>query len=240
MTSSTYVALSAQIGLERRLNTIAHNVANMNTAGFRAEEVKFEAVMTRAGIGEVAFSSAGESFISRRAGLVNHTGNPLDVAIDGDAWFAFATPGGAAYTRDGRLHLTANGELKTSAGYDVLDPGGTAILLDPAGGEVSIAADGTISQGGRAVSALGLFLIPETTALGRFENSGVVPNGPVQPVEDLTANSVRQGYVEGANVNPIMEITKLVMLSRAFESAASAVEQSEGTQQAALRTLGPA
>lgn len=239
MASSTYVAISAQMALERRLNSVANNVANMNTPGFRAEEVKFHSILARTGTEEVAFASPGETFITRSSGQVSHTGNPLDVAIEGDAWFGISTPQGTVYTRDGRFHVGEGGDLLSSAGYPVLDPGEAGIALDPAGGEVTIAGDGTISQGGQQVGAIGLFLIPAASTLGRYENSGVISSEPAQTVEDMTANSVRQGYVEGANVNPMIEMTKLVMLSRAFQSAASAIEQSEATQQQALRTLGP-
>ncbi|MDQ0326287.1 flagellar basal-body rod protein FlgF [Rhodopseudomonas julia] len=239
MPTSTYVALSAQVALDRRLTTIANNVANMNTAGFRAEEVKFDAVMTRTGPEKVAFSSPGDTYISRSPGAVSYTGNPLDVAVQGESWLALSTPDGTVYTRDGRLQMTATGELLSTAGYPVLDPGEAGILLDPRGGEVSIAADGTISQGGNQVGAIGLFSIPETAKLSRYENSGVVPSEAAQPVEDMTVNGLRQGYVEGANVNPISEISKLIMLQRAFDSAASAVEKSESTQQEAIRSLGP-
>lgn len=240
MPSSVYVALSAQVALDRRLTTIANNVANMNTPGFRAEEVKFETMMSRTGGENVAFSSSGESYITRGLGPVSHTGNPLDVAVDGDGWLALSTSAGTVYTRDGRMHMTESGELLSSAGYPILDPGGSSIILDPTAGEVSIAADGTISQGSRQVSAIGLFMLPKDAELSRYENSGVISNMPGEPVEDLTTNGVRQGFVEGANVNPVMEITKLVMLSRAFESAASAVAEGEETQQQAIRSLGPA
>ncbi len=240
MSSSLYVSLSAQVALERRLNTVAHNVANMNTAGFRAEEVKFETLLSRAAEEDVAFVSDGDTWVTRRAGPVTYTGNPLDVAVDGKGWLAIATPAGPAYTRDGRLNMTEAGELRSAAGYPILDPGGSAILLDPAGGEIHIGSDGMITQGKVQVGALGLFLIPPTSHLSRFENSGVVPSEPAVPVEDLTASGVRQGYVEGSNVNPIMEMTKLIMLSRAFESAASAVKESETAMDEAIRTLGPA
>lgn len=240
MPSSVYVALSAQVALERRLNTIANNVANMNTPGFRAEEVKFETLLARAGGDDVAYASEGDTFVSRRAGPVNYTGNPLDVAIDGEAWFGLSTPDGTVYTRDGRLQINEAGELKSAAGYPVVDPGGSAIVLDPAGGEVVIGSDGSIAQGGRQVGALGLFTLPTESELTRFENSGVMSSEPGQQVEDLAGNGVRQGYLEGANVNPILEIAKLVTLSRAFENAASAVAQGESTQQQAIRELGPA
>src|SRR5882762_6100362 len=148
MQSGLYVALSAQVALRKRLDTIANNVANMNTAGFRADEVKFQALVDRAGNDRVAFASTGSDYISRRSGGLTRTDNPLDVAIQGDAWFAIKTPGGNAYTRDGRLRLLETGTLQNVDGHPVLDAGGTPIVLDPAAGAPSISSDGMITQNG--------------------------------------------------------------------------------------------
>jgi flagellar basal-body rod protein FlgF len=239
MQSALYVALSAQVALERRLNTVANNVANLNTGGYRAEEVKFETVLSQAGSGPVAFASMGDSFISRKAGPVNRTDSPLDVAIQGDAWFAMNTPSGTVYTRDGRLNMTEAGELRTVDGHPVLDTGGAPIVLDPQGGPPSIGRDGTISQANNQVGALGLFRINEKSQLTRFGNSGVIPSEPAAAVQDFTNIGVQQGYSEGANVNPILEMTKMIMISRTFESAASTVAETESTLMSAIRTLGP-
>lgn len=87
MQSGTYIALSGQLALQRRLETIASNVANVGTPGFRAEQVKFEALISRIAIEPVAFSSTGTITISRRPGELVQTGNPLDVAVEGEGWF---------------------------------------------------------------------------------------------------------------------------------------------------------
>ena len=154
MQSGLYVALSGQVALERRLQTIATNVANMNTAGYRADGVSFEALMAKAGGSTVAFADKGTDFISRRMGGVSKTENPLDVAVQGDAWLAIKTPGGIAYTRDGRMTVNESGELTTLNGYSVLDAGGAGILVDPSAGPPDIARDGMISQKGSQVGAL--------------------------------------------------------------------------------------
>jgi len=239
MQSALYVALSAQVALERRLNTVAQNVANLNTGGYRAEEVKFETLLSEAGAGQVAFASSGESFISRRTGAITKTDNPLDVAIQGDAWLAIGTPSGTVYTRDGRLKMTEAGDLQTVDGYSVLDMGGAPIALDPAAGTPTIGRDGTITQGDNQVGALGLFRIAPDSRLTRFGNSGVVSSRPGAPVQDLTATGVQQGYTEGANVNPVMELTRMITISRTFESAASTISQTESSLMEAIRGLGP-
>lgn len=234
-----YVGLSAQIALERRLESIAQNVANFATAGYRAEGVKFDSVLSKTfGQDPVAYASSGDSYISRQGGPLNQTGNPLDVAVEGDAWLAVQTPNGVAYSRDGRMQILETGELVTQTGHAVLDAGRAPILLDPVGGLPQIARDGMITQDGVEIGAIGLFAIDEQTPLTRVPDGGVVPQGPAEPLLDFTANGVVQGFVEGANVNPVLELTKMIMVSRAFESASSAVEQADAARREAIKTLG--
>lgn len=239
MQSALYVALSAQVAMEKRLNTIANNVANMNTGGFRADEVKFEEVLSLAAKESVSFASSGQNFISRRAGPVMKTDNPLDVAIQGEAWFAFNAPSGTAYTRDGRFRMNENGDLLTVEGYSVLDAGGAPITLDPAGGPPNIGRDGAVTQGSTQVGAIGLFTLRADSRLSRFGNSGVIPSTPGEVVQDFTSTGIQQGYNEGANVNPVLEMTKMIAVQRSFDSAATTIQESESTFMDAIRTLGP-
>jgi flagellar basal-body rod protein FlgF len=106
--------LSAQVALDKRLTTIARNVANMNTVGYRADHVSFESLVSRRTDRPVAFTSTGNTFISREVGALIKTDNPLDVAVQGDAWLAIQTPAGTAYTRDGRMRMTENGDWSLS------------------------------------------------------------------------------------------------------------------------------
>jgi flagellar basal-body rod protein FlgF len=238
MQSSLYVALSSQIAVQKRLETIASNVANMNTVGYRADGVSFEAEIARAGDGSVAFVSPGQSYVARAAGPLNRTGNPLDVAVQGDGWLGMMTPNGPAYTRDGRMQITATGGLQTLNGYPVLDAGGAPILIDPNAGAPTIAADGMITQNGHQVGAIGLFSIDPTAKLTRTDNSGVVPSTAAAPILDFTQNGIVQGSVEGSNVNPILEMTKLISVSRAFDDISTEMSQTESSMQDAIKTLG--
>lgn len=238
MQPSIYVGLSSQLVLEKRMETLARNVANMNTTGFRSEEVKFSTFLSKKGTDGVNFASQGETFISRNHGGVEKTGNPLDVAVEGEGWFGISTPAGTVYTRDGRLKMSAQGELRTVADHAVLDAGGAPMQLDPEGGPPVIARDGMIWQGTQQVGAIGLFAIDPAAKLERHDNSGVIPDRPATPILDFVTNGVRQGYVEGSNVNPIREMTKLIMVTRAFESAANAIDKGEKAVDGAIRTLG--
>ena len=238
MSVSLDVALSAQMALMKRMETIAHNVANANTAGFRAEEVSFSSLISNNTLTPTAFSSEGDSHIMRDSGALKLTGNPLDVAVSGDAWFGISTPGGTVYTRDGRFKISPTGALQTLNGHSVLDVGGAPIQLDASAGEPRIAADGMITQGNRQAGALGLFQIAPEAELKRYENSGVIPNRAAQPLLDFTSVRVQQGYVEGSNVNPVLQMTKLIAVSRSFEAVSNAIRDSERRMDNAIRTLG--
>lgn len=239
MQNGLYVALSSQIALEKRLTTAAQNVANMATAGYRAEETKFTALMAQATKGAVAFAGTGDTYISRASGPITKTDAPLDVAVQGDAWLSLGGPGGPVYTRDGRLTMDATGRLTDISGRPVLDPGGGPLLLDPQQGPPTIGRDGTIHQGINQVGSIGLFSFDPKAAIRRAGPNAVTPSLPARPVQDFTRVGLTQGHLEGSNVNPILEMTKLITIQRAFESAASLTQQSESALQDAIKTLGP-
>jgi flagellar basal-body rod protein FlgF len=240
MQNGLYVALSAQVALERRLETIASNVANMNTPGYRADGVSFEVQVAKAGDNRLSYVSPGSGFISRRSGALISTGNPFDVAVQGDGFFAINGPAGVIYTRDGRMRLSDTGALETLEGHPVLDVGGAPIQLDAGGAPPTIAADGMVNQNGRQVAAIGLFALDESAKLTRAGNSGFTSDKPAQPVLDFTQNGVVQGTIESANVNPLQEMTKLIAVTRAFDGVTNEVSQTENSVTDAIKTLGGA
>jgi flagellar basal-body rod protein FlgF len=240
MQSGMNVNLSGQIALDRRLATIANNVANAGTVGYRSEELKFDTVLSMVGATPTAYSTAGESFISERSGGMNKTGNPLDVAVQGKGWLAIQTPAGIAYTRDGRMQLLESGELLTLNGYPVLDAGSAPILLDPAAGTPKIARDGMITQNGRKFGAIGLFAIEPAKGFTRFENSAIIPANAGSPVVSFASDGIVQGFVEESNVNPVTEMTDLIMVTRAFDGLQTSIEESSSSLKRAIQVLGGA
>jgi flagellar basal-body rod protein FlgF len=166
------------------------------------------------------------------------TDNVFDVAVQGNAWLGIQTPAGPVYTRDGRLRVTETGELQTLNGYPVLDAGGSPLRLEPNGGPPTISRDGTVTQSNRQVGAIGLFTLDEKATLRRFENSGVIPDRPATPALDFATSGMQQGFVERSNVNPVMEMTKLIMVQHAFDAITATLKDSESAQQEAIRSLG--
>jgi flagellar basal-body rod protein FlgF len=238
MQSGLYVTLSGQVALERRLATIATNIASQSVVGFRAEEVNFKTILSQADQHPIAFAAQGDTYISRAQGETTKTENPLDIAVQGEGWLALRTPSGIVYTRDGRLRMQASGELQSLAGFPVLDAGNAPIQLDPDAGPPTIAKDGMITQAGQQIGAIGLFSLDAQSKLTRYDNSSVTTDRRANPVLDFTNNGIAQGYVEGANVNPVLELTKLIALTRSFESVSSALEGSENSLKDAIKTLG--
>ena len=238
MRGNLYVAMSGQVALEKRLETIASNISNVNTAGYRAQGVAFSSVLSKVQERPSAFVTTGVDFVSRAKGAATRTDNPLDIAIQGEGFFAVRTPAGVAYTRDGRLQMSASGELQSVNGYPVLDAGQATILIDPNDGTPAISADGMITQQGKQVGAVGLFALAPDAKLTRYDNSALIPDKPATAVLDFSTNGVMQGFAEGSNVNPVLEITRMIEVQRAFDSLAGITQASEQSSQDAVKTLG--
>ena len=136
------------------------------------------------------------------------------------------------------MKMAPTGELRTLTGNSVLDVGGSALLLDPDAGTPTIAADGMITQGGRQVGAIGLFSIDPQATLTRASNSAVIPDQAASPVLDFSGNGVLQGFVEGSNVNPVLELSKLIAIQHALDGMTQANQASEASLGDAIKTLG--
>ena len=238
MINGSYAAVSAQLALQRRLDTIANNVANASTSGFRAEQVRFATVQSSKAEPATAFASTGQTYLSTTPGEIVRTDNPFDVAVDGGAWIAVETTSGRAYTRDGRLQIAPTGELRTLTGHSVLDPGGSPLLLNPADGAPVIGRDGSIIQAKRQVGAIGLFEFAPSAHFTRGADVTVVTDAHPIPLIDTSTVGLRQGFQERSNVNPITEMSKLILDQRLFEAVTTALGDIEQTRLGALRTLG--
>lgn len=238
MQDGLYVALSAQMALQKRLDTIADNVANAATVGFRATAVSFEDVMSGLGQNSVDFASTGATYIPDTPGSLRETGNPFDFAVEGDAWFGIQTPAGLVVTKDGRFTMRNTGELVTLEGYPVLDAGGAPLLLDPQAGPPKVGSNGMIHQGGKLMGAIGLYNFTPSESYTRYGNSGLIPATPPQPVVDRPDIGVAQGFLEESNVNPLLEMTHLIQVQRVFEQVTALMGGSDSSMKEAIKTLG--
>jgi flagellar basal-body rod protein FlgF len=238
MDVGSYVGLSGQQALARRLDTIANNIANARTVGFRREAVSFSTVVSDTKPFATAFAHEGGSYADLAGGGLSKTGNPLDVAIQGAAFLAISTPQGVAYTRDGRMQILPAGDLVSVNGHPILDVSGSPLTADPGGGDVVIGRDGTILQSGRAIGAIGLFAVDLGKGYQRYENSAFLPASQPEPVTDFTLNGVIQGFTEESNVNPVLEMTRLIDVQRAFEAVSASLEQRDSALRETIQALG--
>lgn len=237
MQTSAYAAISGQVALEQRLAVLAHNVANAGTAGFRAEGISFDSVVTTVSDIPSVFALQSGSHAVETAGALMRTGNPLDVAIQGRGFIALQTTEGIVYTRDGRMQVTPTGDLVSLNGHPVLDVSGAPLVVDP-GVPIDISRDGMITQNQQQLGALGLFHLDLSKPYQRDSNAGLRPSARAEPVVTFATDGVVQGFSESSNVNPVLEMTNLIAITRAFEAVASALEQNDASLKNAVQALG--
>ena len=242
MDNALYVGLSRQILLRREMDIIANNIANMDTTGFKVESLMqktdpAEPAVTLGGPRPVKFVAAAGVARDFSQGTLNSTGAPLDMAIKGQGFFQIQTSAGPRFTRDGRFTTDPTGRLVTQAGAAVLDAGGGEILIDGEKGQVAIGADGVMSQGSEQVGKVGIYAFTNAGALEKtgdnlYRNTS---NLQAQPAAEAR---VRQGMLEGSNVKSILEITRMVEVSRAYEQTARMMDSEAELSRRAVERMG--
>jgi flagellar basal-body rod protein FlgF/flagellar basal-body rod protein FlgG len=221
MDSGLYAACAALMARTDALDTIANNLANSNTGGFRGRHTTFNSVL--AGFGQTLNSQLnvdtnhygilGGSHLDMQPGALEPTGNPLDLGIDGNGFFAVQTANGVGYTRNGALQISAKGQLVTATGDAVL--GTTGAITIPTGANVTISADGTISANGAIAGKLKL--VEFAPSADPQSMGGANYSVPASQVVASTNSQVRQGMLEGSNVNPVSSVVELIDAQRAAE-----------------------
>ncbi|MBG1233206.1 flagellar hook-basal body complex protein [Aestuariivirga litoralis] len=241
MDTSTYVALSGQLSLERRMATLAQNIANANTSGYRAEVLDFKAVSSATGPSITKFALPGGSHIDRSVGGLTMTKNPLDIAVKGDGFFGYQDANGnVTYSRDGRLTLASDGRLINGNGDALVDAQGSAVALDPNHPDIAIGPDGSIMQAGVKKAQVALYDVDFSGGFQRAQGAAFTPTKPAAVLTDFNTNGVIQGYVEDSNVNAATAMTSLIQITRAFEAISSLSEKASDVQKSAIETLGSA
>ena len=241
MDNALRIGLSRQMALQTRMNVIANNLANINTAGFKRDTVHMEEFrMPIAQMTELRGQDKALSYVHDRAvlnnmsaGAMKQSGNELDVAINGKGWFAVNTPDGERYTRNGEFKLNNAGTLVTNDGYPVLGTGGQ-ISFGPNETQINIARDGTISSSEGVKGQLRVVSFNEEQNLNKEGfNLFKTEDQPV-PVEQP---NVMQGIVEGSNVKPVLELTTMIETTRAYVNQAQLLKKSEELKTEAMNKL---
>lgn len=230
MENTAFVALSRQSTLQRQMEVIANNIANMNTSGFKGEKMLFREHLVTSRGGEqilgdkLHYVSDVATVRDMSEGPLQATGNPLDVAIRGKGMLAVETPEGERYTRNGSLQLDAEGNLVTQQGFKVLDDGGKPIQTGPADTKFSIGRDGTISSENARLGKLKVVEFDNPNALQMIAGGLYFADQPAKAAE---APEVVQGMVEGSNVEPIIEMTRMLEMNRAYVGVKQMIDQED-------------
>lgn len=235
MEAAGYVTLSRQSGLMREMRIIANNIANSATSGYRQEGLIFsEYVKAGQNQSSLSMSQARINNTSLQQGALTQTGGSFDFAIEGDGFFLIETPAGERLTRAGAFSPNADGDLVTMDGYRVLDAGGAPVFVPPDVAGISVAADGTLSAEGRLLGQIGL--VQPTDPLGLVREDGVRfrADAGIEPAENAT---ILQGFVEGSNVNPILQVSRMIEVQRAYEMGQSFLETEDQRIRNAVKTL---
>lgn len=242
MDNSNLLALQAQRVLQRRMDVAANNLANLATTGFKADALVLETVddteaHADADPADIRFVRDVGLMRDMRQGEIAMTGNPLDVAIEGSGFFMVQGPSGPLYTRDGAFTMTGAGQLVTTDGRPVLNSGGSPIVFDPQGESPSIGRDGAINIAGAEVGRIGVAAFTAPHALQKVGDNLWSAQGQTQTTFE---GVVVQGALEGSNVRPVIELTRLIEISRAYQSAAKIVSGADELRQRAIERLGRA
>jgi flagellar basal-body rod protein FlgF len=237
------VAASRLVAQQRVMDVLADNIANASTVGFRAERVQFSDWLLRQRAAEaprgdrsVAFTQDRATWREQRTGTMTHTGNPFDLGITGDGYFTVRTPRGPRLTRDGRFGLLPDGTLANGAGQSVLDTNGRPIVLSTTDTQIAIAGDGTISSENGQLAKIGV----------------VQPSDPLQmtaegstqfradtPATLMASPGLVQGAIEDSNVQPVLEVTRMMDGLRQFQFVSQLIQAEHDRQQAAIDKLLP-
>ncbi len=235
MDSTSYIALSREIALQDRLAVIAQNLANVDTSGYKRQMLRVETVWEPDGDhGKLAFVQDVGRYRDFAPGALRSTGNPLDFAIGGRGYFAVQTPDGNRYTRDGHFRVDTEGRLVTSTGYPVLDSDGTPITLTNGGGSIELASDGTLSDGSGPIARLGVFDFADPGSLEAVGENLYRTDQPPQPVD---TPQLAQGMIEESNVEPVLEITRMIETVRAFEATQKMLDTHHELERRAIQRV---
>lgn len=245
MQNAFLIGLSRQVALSREMDVVANNIANVDTTGYKADGSLFEEYLSSSARtdsgGRVSYVRDRGVWHDMNAGQVQHTGNPLDVAIDGDGFLTVQTPAGPRYTRNGSLHINTTGQLVTADGNPVLGSGGP-ITFQPNDRQISISPDGTISarQGNSIADSvrgtLTLVTFANPQQLQKDGGSSFKPPAGVTP-QAATGAKIVQGALEKSNVRGVVEMSRMIEITRSYTQIASMLQQQTDVSQQSIDKL---
>ncbi len=243
MENSIYIGLSRQLALQENMATVANNIANVNTAGYRGQSMLFENYIfdphnktegLRGRDDDIKMVLNYGQYTDARPGPLKSTGNPLDVALEGPGFFGVQTADGIRYTRAGNFSLNVNGELVTPTGQIVASNGGGSIVVPPSAKSITITDDGSVAtdQG-----QIGQLMISEFDNINTLKPQGDGLYNTDEAGRPAEKTRARQGMVEGSNVQAVVEMTRMIDVSREYQSIARMLQNEHDRQRSTIQRL---
>ncbi|WP_417768598.1 flagellar basal-body rod protein FlgF [Stappia sp.] len=241
MENSLLIGLSRQTALRNQLNVVANNLANMNTTGFKAQRLLFEEyLMPVAEASSFVDDDQDFSYVvdygassNFEAGSISLTENAFDVAIEGDGFFVIDTPDGELFTRNGAFHLDSTGQMVTADGRPVLGDGGP-LVFTAEDTDVTIAEDGTISSALGVKGRLRMVEFENPQMLTRIGDNLFAGENP-RPADRIR---VLQGAVEKSNVSGVIEVTRMIEITRNYTAVSKMISEGDELLRKAIERLG--
>jgi flagellar basal-body rod protein FlgF len=237
------LAASRLVAQQRALEVTANNIANANTPGYRTERVQFsdwidDKSSTAAAPGGrgVTYTQDRATYRESQAGTLSHTANPFDLAVTGDGYFTINTRNGPRLTRDGRFGPMPDGTLADSSGNAVLDTTGKPIQIPTTDTQFTVAGDGTVSSETGQIGKIGVVRPADPMQMQAEGATNFVSGSATTPV---TAPGIVQGAFEGSNVQPVLEVTRMMDTERQFQFVTQLIQAEGDRQQQTIEKLLP-
>ena len=226
MENALLLSLSNQMVTRRTMDVIANNIANMNTSGFKAERQMFaQFLLPKDGSvtanDRIAMVSDFGTYHDTSGGPIQNTGNPLDIALSGEGYLSVQGPSGVLYTRTGSMTIANDGTLSDHAGHPILDESGSPILIQQDDKAITISEDGIVSASRGQIAKIGVFKFARPNFLAPLGGGLFQAKDPAQVDPDT---KIRQGSLEGSNVQPITEMTQMIDVQRSYETVSALLQ----------------
>lgn len=236
------IGLSRQMALQRQMDVLANNLANINSTGFKAEALLFEEyIMPVAadrtfpnGSQQLSYVQDWATVHDLTSGAMTQTGNPLDLALSGEGFFAVEAPEGIRYTRNGAFEIDAAGRLVTQNGFPVLSSGGNPITFAADETDIAITAEGAVTSSAGNKGTLQIVEFENAQELTRTGDTMFTGGAPLP----ATATRVMQGTLERSNVSGVGEMTEMIRVTRAYSSLADLINKQDELRRSAIQRLG--
>lgn len=237
MANGIYVAVSGATSRMQQLDVLSNNLANSQTTGFKRAEIAFQSVQTgdeRESQGDRHFVQSSGSRPALDSGELQRTDNPLDLAIQGDAFFRVEVDGEERLTRDGRFMVGADGLLRTINGHRVLDDQGGGLFIPPEH-VPRVGSDGRLYSDKAEIGQLGLVGVDPQTDLQRDGSHLFIPPEDATVLDRESGVTVQQGWVEGSNAKPLEMMVELIGVHRTFDAMQKAISTYQDMDRNAVR-----